>query len=84
MHAWCHVYRPVIAEGISGLCLRVSGKTVKSFAIEWLLAIPLFHFLDKRSQLYGKAKLDFEIDWDFYERKFGILKMCGKVKEEKQ
>lgn len=77
-------YRLDVAEAISGLCLRVSGKAVKSFAIEWLIAIPVYHFLTERSQLCGKAKLNFEVDWKFYEKKFGISKICEKVKEEKQ
>ena len=57
---------------------------MKAFSIEWLTAIPVYHFLTERSQLYGKAKLNFEVDWKFYEKQFGISKMCEKAKEEKQ
>ena len=78
-------FRSAVAGAISELCLRISWRSsVKSFAIEWLLVIPLFHFLTKRSELYGKPELDFSIDWDFYNVKFGITKMSEKAEKEKQ
>ena len=79
-----HNFRSVVAEAISELCSRLSGRSVKSFAIEWLLALPLYHFLTKRAELYGTSKMDFEVEWGFYNAKFGITTMCDKAKEEKQ
>ena len=77
-------FRSVVADAISELCLRISGRSVKSFATEWLLAIPLYHFLTKRSELYGNPELDFTVDWGFYNARFGITKMRDKAEEEKQ
>jgi hypothetical protein len=57
---------------------------VKKFAIEWLLAIPLYHFLEKKSEPYGKVKLDGELDWELYNTKFGMTNVDVKIPKEKR
>lgn len=78
------MYRSVVAGAISELCLRISGTAVKMFAIEWLLAIPLYHFLVKMSEPYGKTKLDLQLDWSSYNVKFGLIPVSVKVEKEKE
>jgi hypothetical protein len=78
------LYRSAVACAISELCLRVSGYTVKGFAIEWLLAIPLYHFLDKMSEPYGKTKLSYQLNWILYNTKFGLVPMSAKAQKEKE
>ena len=55
---------------------------MKNFAIEWLLAIPLYHFLEKKSEPYGKAKLNAELDWKLYNTKFGLANVIAKIQKE--
>ena len=78
------VYRSAVACAISELCLRISGTTVKTFAIEWLLAIPLYHFLARISEPYGKIKLNFQLDWSFYNSKFGLVPVSAKAQKENE
>ena len=78
------LYRSIVARAISELCLRISGTTVKAFAIEWLLAIPLYHFLARISEPYGKTKLNFQLDWTFYNSKFGLIPVSAKAQKEKE
>ena len=78
------MYRSAVARAISELCLRVSGTAVKGFAIEWLLAIPLYHFLTKRSEPYSRTKLGFNLDWSFYNAKFGLVPMSAKAQKEEK
>ena len=54
---------------------------MKNFAIEWLLAIPLYHFLENKSVPYGKVKLDWVLDREFYNTKFGMLTVTPKIPE---
>ena len=57
---------------------------MKTFAIEWLLAIPLYHFLARISEPYGKTKLGFQLDWSFYNAKFGLVSVSAKAQKEKK
>ena len=74
----------MVARAISQLCSRVAGTIVKNFAIEWLLAIPLYHFLGKKSEPYGKTKLDSGLDWSLYNSMFGMASVSVKVQKEKK
>ena len=78
------MYRSAVAHAISELCLRVSGRAVKGFAIEWLLAIPLYHFLARKTEPYGKTKLNFQLDWSSYNTKLGLVSMSVKAQKEEQ
>ena len=78
------MYRSAVARAISELCLRVSGTAVKGFAIEWLLAIPLYHFLARISEPYGKTKLSFQLDWSFYNIKLGLQSISAKALKEEE
>jgi hypothetical protein len=57
---------------------------VKKFAIEWLLAIPLCHFLENESEPYGKVKFDRKLDWELYNTKFGMTNVADKIRKEKR
>ena len=77
-------FRLTVGNAIAHLCSRVAGATVKKFAIEWLLAIPLCHFLVKKSEPYGKVKLDGKLDWEFYNTKVGMTCVTDKIQEEER
>jgi hypothetical protein len=66
------------------LCSRVSGHAVKGFAIEWLLAIPLYHFLAGISEPYGKTKLGFQLDWSSYNIMLGLVPVSAKAQKEEK
>lgn len=72
-----------MADAISKLCARLSGRLVKHFAFEWLLALPLYHLLSGRSELGGKTQMDLEIDWYHYN-KFGLQDIKAKARNENQ
>ena len=73
-----------VAAAVSELCSQVARKTVKSFAIEWFLAIPLYHFLAKKSLPGGRPKLDFELDWQFYCKRLELTLLHKKAQDEKE
>ena len=76
------LFRPAVANVISQLCKLVSGTSMKNFAIEWLLAIPLYNFLERKSEPYGKVKLDGELDWRLYNSRFGMDRVAVKIRKE--
>ena len=57
---------------------------MKKFSIEWLLAIPLYHFLENESEPYGKVKLDGKLDWELYNTKFEMANVTVKILKEKR
>ena len=77
-------FRSVVAGAISELCLRLSGRTVESFAVEWLLALPLYHLLSGRIRIGDKSQLDYKIEWSHYNSKLGLSNVKKKADTEKQ
>lgn len=77
-------YRTVVADAISELCLRLSGRAVDYFAIEWLLALPLYHLLSDRNKLGVEMQMDLKVDWPHYNTRLGLLKITGKAHAQKQ
>lgn len=57
---------------------------MKSFAIEWMLALPLYHLLIGKTQLFDKENLNFEIDHNYYNDKLGLDDMKVKANKERQ
>lgn len=76
-------YRTVVAGAISELCLRLSGRTIEYFAIEWLLVLPLYHLLSGKNELGADVKMDFVIDYPHYNSKLGLLKIQEKAQAHK-
>jgi hypothetical protein len=75
-------FRPTVASAIAQLCSRVAGTAVKKFAIEWLLTIPLYHFLENMSKPCGKVKFDGKPDWELYNTKLGMTNVADKIRKE--
>ena len=76
--------RIFVADAISKLCLRLAQKAIKSFAIEWLLVLPLYHLLSGQSALGDEMKMDLKIDAAIYNAKLGIMDMQGKAQMKKK
>ena len=43
------------------LCKRVAGMKEEGFPTDWMLALPLYHFLKEQSEPFGERELT--VDW---------------------
>lgn len=58
-----HICRVSVVHAIALLCTRV-----KKFRAEWLLALPLRHFLSGRCQPFDKPEMDPEVLLKFWKK----------------
>ena len=57
--------RTEAVDRTSDLCKMVAGMKNDGSPIEWMLSLPLYHFLKQQSEPYGEAKLDIHWERDF-------------------
>ena len=48
------------------LCKMVAGMKDGGSPIEWMLSLPLYHFLKQQSEPYGEAELEIHWEWDLH------------------
>ena len=53
---------------------------MKYFATEWLLALPLYHLLTDKTDLYGEPLLVDKMDWSYYN-KLDLTLLRGKIEK---
>lgn len=75
-------FREEVAKAVSQLCERLSAKKVENFTVEWLLAIPLYHFLMNVSKPYDKPKFVLQVNTQSYNDRFGLPNMKRKAYKE--
>ena len=79
---YTYTSRTQVTIAISELCFQVSKSAVKTFTIDWLLPLPLYHFLAKESVPMGEPKLDFDLKHKLYCDKFGLTSMIDNAHKE--
>ena len=74
-------FREETAQSIAMLCSRLKKKLQ---SVEWLLALPLYHFLKGNCQPFGKPEMNPEkIDWG-QEEDLDIWEIRDKVFSSKK
>ena len=51
-----------VAGYIGNLCKVVAGIKSKESPIEWMLALPLYHFLKEQSEPFGESEIN--VKWE--------------------
>ena len=74
--------RSNVGDAISKLCKHLSEKAVKSFAIEWLYILPLYHILSGKVEFCGKPNFDVNLNFKVYGPFLGIMNMKKKADKE--
>lgn len=57
---------------------------MESFAVEWLLILPIYHLLSGRNKIGDKAQMNLEIDWSHYNSQLGLVEVKSKADTEQR
>ena len=67
--------RDEVSEYLCNLCKKVAGSKNGGSPIEWMLALPLYHFLKEQSEPFGEPELN--IVWE-REQSLGLKSVQQK------
>jgi hypothetical protein len=76
----CSIRDDVIYD-LRSLCQKVAGLRDEGSPIEWMLALPLYHFLKEQSKPFGKPILTTCAEWESDVVNLGLNSAKQKAKK---